>query len=324
MGTMENGKYLRKLREKKVLKGNIKLSQAQLGKVIGVTRQTICDHEGGEGYFYAEKYLKLSKYFDVSIDKLLHGGKNRETELRKFVKQPIDDIDLNETIVQPDSQGKTLLDYVIEFNDFEKFELFYDKRLFVETLHNNLELMSFLVRKNKFEFLKKVIEYNVESSNGSLKKVFVVKKKFEFPFLDKVLYFDGEKPVYRWVEYYELDKRHKRFFDSILNCKSKEILDMLPYERIGEKQNDYPKIFYMALERNIVFIVEYYFMKYDGLLTQFHFDYAIKYNSTKVAIYIFKNADIQSPENLKQINNPLYIKEMSEELGFKTDEKTEI
>lgn len=48
-----------------------KLSQSQLGEIMNVSKQTICDWEKGRHIPPYNKLKQLSNYFDVSIDYLL-------------------------------------------------------------------------------------------------------------------------------------------------------------------------------------------------------------------------------------------------------------
>lgn len=47
------------------------LSQSELGQVVGVAQNTICNWENGSRQFDSEMLIKLAKYFDVTTDYLL-------------------------------------------------------------------------------------------------------------------------------------------------------------------------------------------------------------------------------------------------------------
>ena len=65
MGSREFGEYLRKLREAK------KLSQFQLGKIIGVTDKAVSKWENGYSYPKNIYILRLSETLNVSTTDLL-------------------------------------------------------------------------------------------------------------------------------------------------------------------------------------------------------------------------------------------------------------
>jgi transcriptional regulator with XRE-family HTH domain len=55
----------------KALRKQRRLSQQELGDVIGVTHKTISTIESGQYYTTIEKLIMLAKFFDVSTDYLL-------------------------------------------------------------------------------------------------------------------------------------------------------------------------------------------------------------------------------------------------------------
>lgn len=55
----------------KTLRKQHRLSQQELGDVIGVTHKTISTIESGQYYTTVEKLIVLAKFFDVSADYLL-------------------------------------------------------------------------------------------------------------------------------------------------------------------------------------------------------------------------------------------------------------
>lgn len=65
MGNNEFGEYLRKLRESK------KLSQFQLGKLVGVTDKAVSKWENGYSRPKSNIILKLGEVLSVSADELL-------------------------------------------------------------------------------------------------------------------------------------------------------------------------------------------------------------------------------------------------------------
>ncbi|MCI8604751.1 MAG: helix-turn-helix transcriptional regulator [Ruminiclostridium sp.] len=51
-----------------------KLSQVELGKILGVAQNTLCNWENGKREINNDSLLKLADFFDVSIDYIL--GRN--------------------------------------------------------------------------------------------------------------------------------------------------------------------------------------------------------------------------------------------------------
>lgn len=49
------------------------LSQKELGAILGVAQNTICNYENGNRQPDNEALLKLAEYFDISVDELLRG-----------------------------------------------------------------------------------------------------------------------------------------------------------------------------------------------------------------------------------------------------------
>lgn len=65
---MKNNEFGKKLKEFRVAKG---LSQQKLGEELGFCNQTISFWESGSREPDLDTLLKISHYFDVSIDELL-------------------------------------------------------------------------------------------------------------------------------------------------------------------------------------------------------------------------------------------------------------
>lgn len=82
---MDLGKKLIELRKNK------KLSQEQLAEEINVTRQTISNWENGKFYPDIDALVRISKYFNISLDDLL----NYDDKVLEYLKDSTDVVKSN-------------------------------------------------------------------------------------------------------------------------------------------------------------------------------------------------------------------------------------
>lgn len=302
------GDYLRNQLDRKGI------SQTELVTLLGVTRQTINKHINDGSRFDLKNYIKLSEILDVTLDDLIYGGKGRPTELRRFAQKPIDRINVNKVPEQPDGLGNTLLDYVIEMNSVPKFKLFFDNNCFIETVHNNSNVLSFLIKNNQCELLKgRVVNTVVDSISNSTDRY---NGYFEFPPINFMLKMDGELFERNNHPFHHLNKEQKIIADAILNTNSKEIMELIPYKG-KEGKNKLPSLFYWSQFVDKLFVYKYYIELYNVDLTQERFNSAIRKNATKIAKYIFENMEYKTIENLRKIKDTKYKKVWKEKLGYK-------
>lgn len=301
------GQYLKRQLDKKGI------SQTELVKLLGVSRQTINKHINKGTKFKLDNYIKLSEILDIPIDNLVFGGKGRPTELKKFAQKPIGWIDVEKVPEQPDGLGNTLLDYVIEMDSLAKFKLFYENKCFIEPLHNHSRLLAFLVKHEEVEFLSKYIESSVtDRSDG---KVRSISCKAEFPVIN---YTQGPYYEYKKRNNFQYDKLNDDqiiFIDAMLNTKSSKILDMIRLSYDPEKKV-YPHHFYWALDQDKLFIFKYYYEKIGKVRGLDFYDMATRKGSTKIAKYLFEKMDLKSLEKLRKIKDTKYKKEWKEKLGY--------
>jgi len=304
------GQYLQKQLDRRDIK------QTKLVTLLGVSRQTINKHINKGTRFKLDNYIKLSEILEVTLDDLIYGGKGRSSELKRFAQKPIDRINVNEIPEQPDGLGLTLLDYVIEMNSVPKFKLFFENKCFIETLHNNFDVIAFLIRNNQYEILKGRVSNTVVDLKRNINGRYV--GSFEFPPINFMLKMDGEIFERNNHDYHILNKEQLKIVDAILNTKSKEILDLLPYKGKQGKQgeNIIPSIFYWAQLNDKLFVYKYYFEKYKCDFTQERFDSAIRKNATRIAKYIFVNMEYPRIENLRKIKDTQFKKLWKEKLGY--------
>lgn len=55
----------------KLLRTKNKLTQAELGKILNLSRSTISNYEAGKMQSSIETIIEISKYFKITIDSLL-------------------------------------------------------------------------------------------------------------------------------------------------------------------------------------------------------------------------------------------------------------
>ena len=71
---MELGKSIYQIRN------SAKLTQAQFSELFGVSQQAVQKWESGAVAPDIDKIIKITKYFDVSLDSLIMGNDNRVVE----------------------------------------------------------------------------------------------------------------------------------------------------------------------------------------------------------------------------------------------------
>lgn len=302
------GQYLKKQLDKKGI------SQTELVKLLGVSRQTINKHINKGTKFKLDNYIKLSEILDIPIDNLVFGGKGRPTELKKFAHRPIDRIDVNKVPKQPDGLGNTLLDYVIQMDSLPKFKLFYEKKCYIEPLHNHIDLICFLIKHNQHEFMQGYLKSFYLDPIKKEKKS--ITGEIEFPTIDFTQGPNNEFFERNNIQYEKLSNSEKRFIDAIFSTKSTKILDLLAYKNKGTRDVKFPHIFYMAIERDAPLVFKYYIEKNGGKYNQEYFNWAIMNNSTKLAKLIFEKMELKSLENLRKIKDTKYKKEWKEKLNY--------
>jgi hypothetical protein len=286
-----------------------------LGDASGISRQAVSQSIKENRPLKSENYIGMSDELDVSIDDLLRCGKRRETKLYKFSRLPLAKLIKTEKPSEPDGLGKYLLVYILETNDTEKFSSMVEKGLFHTSLYNNLHVINFLIRNKRDDILSGIIKSTYVDHKLNNKQVF--KRCFDFPplsheFDDTGIIKQGDEKLY-----YELNENQKEFVDTILNTSSERIMDVLPYGKIGPSSWQYPILFSFAIEKDNVFVVDYYLNKHGGNIVQYYFDLATRNHSTKVAKFIFEHKRFErerSIQNLKKIRDTRYVKNMKDKI----------
>ena len=70
----ENNRGIKRLEELRTLKG---LSQKKLAQELGITQQSICKYENGQGEPTIHALIGIAEYFNVSVDYLI-GKSNKK------------------------------------------------------------------------------------------------------------------------------------------------------------------------------------------------------------------------------------------------------
>ncbi|KFZ26548.1 MAG: helix-turn-helix protein [Candidatus Izimaplasma bacterium HR2] len=296
------GKYMKMVRTKKGL------TQEDLAEAAKISRQAIGQSEKKGTYLKAPNYVGVSNKLDVSIGEILRSGRRRKTEVSEYANKPISEMSPFKLPDQPDGHGNCILDYIIESNDIEKFLLMVGKGFFMEPLFNDMKVLIFLIRNNRPDIIESGLRHSVfdHKSNSS----HIIDMKFEFPILDFHYATNSEMQRISDIKYCLLNKQNQTFVDTILKCENDDILKLLPYKKIGDKPSDYPILFYLAIQKNSDYVLNYYIREFKkGILNQFHFDLAIEYNSTKCArlIFLLDEFTRRNERNLKRINNTRFI-----------------
>ncbi len=257
------GEYLTKI----MIEKNV--TRTELAETTGLSVLTLQRTEDGESFPHAENIIKIIEYLHISLDQLIYCGMNNLSELKKFVSQDFMDMKLRDMPVQPDEFGKSLLDYVIEANDFDKFHFFYTRKCYTEKLHTHRKLLLFLISNNKYDFLSEGITSYIPNIYGNGPKYSKIEKVFEFPILGRVqthsdkLHLRDYKTIYS-----ELSIELKQYVDTIFQVESEDILKIIPNECIRSEFGEFPLLLFLGFQKDCVFIVDYYLKEFNTITNE--------------------------------------------------------
>lgn len=272
------GKFMRKLLDSE------QLTQVQLAEIMGCSPQTVSNRLSGT-QFRHEELLRISEYFDMSVDEILNGGSFRSTELFKYVQQDITEMDPHDAPIQPDSTGKTLLDYVIELDDFEKFNYIYSNDFELGPLHLNSKFTAFLIRHKRLDMFVNGVESKIKSSNSYGVSFMKYSGEVYFPQLGVFDDYYKDTPMTGDYYFYLLTEGNEEFINAIMECRDYTTLDYLPYNR--DKIAEYHLIMWLSILRDELFFYEYYMQKHeDNEPDNEHYDFAIAVNANQISKYI--------------------------------------
>ena len=159
-------------------------TQIELAKKLNVSDKAVSKWESEGGFPEITQLPVLAKIFDVSIDYLMT-GKKTEPEVITMSKIELcaknDDVSMvkNIDLATKDENGKTLIDYIIEYKSYNIFAAICDEKSFVKLQGSNdrrikkfdvLTLIEFALITNKISVLDRDfvlnINYAVEDIKG--------------------------------------------------------------------------------------------------------------------------------------------------------------
>jgi len=300
MNTIEIGKFIK---EKLKQKG---YTQDNLAEYLGVSKQAVSQNLSGRSTFETSNLMMISEYLDVTVDEILFAGEKRETLLSKYYNQEIGKFDSKNVPEQPDSLGKTLLDYCIQDNNIDKFNYFYSNKLIIDVLYNNPRFIAFLIRNGSIELLKSSFATPVKNEEGK-----IISYKYhllEIPSLqEKQLNYnvDNPNPLYA-----NLNEPIKEFVDSVLECNNEEILKIIPDLVLKRFNTDnITKLVLVAIEKDVASILRFYINQNKIIVDQNLFLICIAYKAYECAKFLFDNYEIKSISNLLKINDRDFIQD---------------
>lgn len=275
MDTVYSGRFIQQLLNER------NMTRSELAKLLKISRQAVSNNLSGSNYFKMKYYILMADLFDVSINELIFGGYNIDTELEAFANMDLDEIDLSLLPDQPDMNAMTLLDYVIGLNDFSKFIYFYNNDCFIQTLHNNIVLIEFLIRNNCIEFLSGLVRYSLKDTDGEFLRV--VYMKFEFPLIDDQHLLEREKMglLNSYMNYEMID-----LLDAILNCRDYEMRDLIIAGQKANKEKFISSYTRYSIINDDIDIFTYLVERKYIEITQYHTNLATGTGSSNILLYI--------------------------------------
>lgn len=259
-------------RELKKILSEKNLVKKDLASHLGVTSPAITRCINEQSNLNYDHLKETCEWLNVSTDRLFQTGGYKITALKEFAYRHPEDIVGKPVPHQPDVTGRTLLDYVLEQGDFEKFYFHHEYDHYIEVLHNDPRILELLVRTSEYEFLSGKIRSKVKSIHSGNDGHRTIKRNFEFPIIDYIYNPKGKYVrQYQKHEFVELTTHTKDILKIIFSSQSPELLKCLPYKPID---GEYPMIFYYAIQEEEDFVLKYYREKYRIPFTLEHFRYA--------------------------------------------------
>lgn len=261
------------------------IKQNELAQQLDISEQAVSRNLNGLSMFRNHRLVEVASILNVTVDDILQVGEPIEFQLRAYASKPIKLINTDHVPHQPDSNGKTLLDYVLEQNDVHKFEVFYRSECFIESLYNNIEVLLFLIRNNHLEYWIYNHDSIMPDHSISDSEFIVLKRTMLFP---KISYFvRGKKDKVSCSEkvYVMLKKDEKKYFDTLMNCRNTDTLDFV-FEYSKYKYKDKSLLFYLAIERNQIFFIKYFKELQDFNIDETHINHAILFDSKESLGYL--------------------------------------
>ncbi len=177
------------------------MTQEDLAKELSISKSAVSQNLNGKSSFDIQNLIAISKLFDISMEELLivntdETNKTVISEYEKLVKNGIDsflNLEIsNMNISNPDIYGKTLIEYVIEYNNLEIFSLLHQSNIkLLEDTHYKARFvytkLIWYILKNNLDNISKYLTRYVELYN-SLTFLEESYSKDIFSFLNKEKY----------------------------------------------------------------------------------------------------------------------------------------
>jgi transcriptional regulator with XRE-family HTH domain len=297
MNTVEIGRYIKELLKEKGY------TQEKLADHLGISKQAVSQNLSGRSSFDTSNLMLIAEFLDVTLDDLLYAGSKKDTLLSKFYKKNHKDIKEEDVPEQPDSLNKTLLDYCIDDNNIDKFNFFYEKKLIIDSLHDNINFIAFLIRNKQSDLLQSHFRTPIKNTEGSI--VNYTSRQIKFPDLSEIenlVRSSRSTPLYA-----NLTENQKTYVDSVLSCREESILKLIPFSNTKRNNNDLSVLGMIAIEKDNDYVIDYYIKRTNYRVKKYIFEIAINYKSYEVAKYLYDNYDLKSVDNLLKIDDREFI-----------------
>lgn len=233
---------------KKLLKER-NMTQDDLAKELSISKSAVSQNLNGKSSFDIQNLITISKLFDISMEELLvynseDKGKTVISEYEKLVKRGLDAFAglevKNMSISNPDIYGNTLVEYVIEYDNLELFNLLHESnvKLLEETHHKARSIYTKIIwyaLKNNVDNVKKYLDSYVRLYNSLVfpdeayaKEIFNFLNKENYQGLVLMLY--ETKVIKRVPLFFGLERNKK--IPYLLKVEWLEIIAKYKLERI--------------------------------------------------------------------------------------------
>lgn len=280
------GNYIRqKIKEKGI-------TQEELAEQLGISASAVSQNLAGKSTFDISNLMLIAELLGDTLDNIVRGGQRTESELEKSIKKGIDMfISLVKNgfpIKEKDSNGNYAIDYAISFDKIEIVKYILDNNLYQDGIHEQPNLIAFLLKNELINYLKKqyytnnnVLDKDRIKTMSSIVYPTFFKERNQ---IDEIIS-KGESIIDN------ISKSGFELIDAILKCKNNEIRSMIPYfhrQRYEQIGNDLLVLIVVAIERDNLDSLKFIWdFNNDGLKNQLMM-YAIKRKSINVTLEFMK------------------------------------
>lgn len=189
---MDSSKIGNFIKEKLKEKG---LKQEKLAEMLGISSSAVSQALSGKNSFDIENLTIISDIIDESIDRILHGGKERETRLEKLSKLTVSDFLKREPdlkcLHETDDKDKTIFEYVVDHTN-DDLITFFEEKGYAHKMNNDLRYLTYLISKNKESVLESLNVFDI-NYHEMIKKDFCNLNKNEISFLKTLFECSNER-----------------------------------------------------------------------------------------------------------------------------------